>query len=557
LKSDIIKAVSLNEMYFSKGLNVWNTSTAMLTAVAQRSVAHSCSRAFSSKFIKPFAVKVSNIPLGASKDEIFEALKKFKPEGVQILQNGQSALVYFDSSEIPKQVVQELDGKVELAKGVLKVVEQSKKEIRALRWQQRKRDRYVQKEELTSGNTLTEYDKAGDLETMDRIFELSQTDYAETIADFEEFMKKNKDLGMDEMIGAMDEHLAQNQYQRNQLGNTFEGIALPDWKEVQFLALSRRHNDRTREAIHEVQQKLSQLSSSEKVDPKIKEKAENAQHLMAQVNELLVKDSASYKEFASHFPRDIQQASPEHEIWFNRLVPMDPINLEVECSEEEAVKILEEYKASKKYQEPPPHEDEWPDVPKPASLLEPEEKRSIATMGKNNLMEIPGTEGPWAVTIVKEDSTTKVIKGGYLSTNRAVVIIGNLKGMVGYGMGKAAENKDAIDRAIRAASRNLIYVDRFMDTALAQDCYGRHNNCEVKLRATPVGSGMTAGPLIRTILQSAGIADCSGKSIGRRNIFAVIRATFEALESHEGIETIARKRGKRILSMEKARAWGL
>mmetsp|Transcript_15935 Transcript_15935/g.25976 ORF Transcript_15935/g.25976 Transcript_15935/m.25976 type:complete len:178 (+) Transcript_15935:55-588(+) len=176
---------------------------------------------------------------------------------------------------------------------------------------------------------------------------------------------------------------------------------------------------------------------------------------------------------------------------------------------------------------------------------------------KEQKVEIPGTEGPWAVTIVKEDSTTKVVKGGYLSTNRAVVVIGNLKGAVGYGMGKAAENRDAVDRAIRAASRNLIYVDRFLDGGLAQDCAGKHNNCLVKLRAVRPGAGLSAGPLIRTVLQSAGVADASGKAVGRRNAFAVLRATFRALERHEGVEAIARKRGKRILSMEQARAYGL
>ena len=96
-----------------------------------------------------------------------------------------------------------------------------------------------------------------------------------------------------------------------------------------------------------------------------------------------------------------------------------------------------------------------------------------------------------------------------------------------------------------------LYVDRYRETALVHDVQGRHNNCVVRIVAVPPGRGMTAGDTVGTILQQMGLSNFSAKVHGRRNPYSVVRATFAALSTHQSIEQIALKRGRRLLEVER------
>ena len=117
--------------------------------------------------------------------------------------------------------------------------------------------------------------------------------------------------------------------------------------------------------------------------------------------------------------------------------------------------------------------------------------------------------------------------------------------------------KEAMGLASLNSRKNLVLVDRWDGTALTHDLVGTHNGCKVVIRAVPPGRGMKGSPLTTEILYQCGIADASVKAYGNRNPYSVVRATFKALKSHEGVESVARKRGKRIMSLQKAYKLGI
>jgi len=165
--------------------------------------------------------------------------------------------------------------------------------------------------------------------------------------------------------------------------------------------------------------------------------------------------------------------------------------------------------------------------------------------------------GDWAETIVRVDRTQKVTKGGTIMTHRCLMICGNGKGAGGFGVGKGQSPKEAMLLASRNSRKNLTLVDRYDDCALTHDTVGQHNGCKVVIRAVPPGRGMKGSALTSEILYQCGISDASVKSYGNRNPYSVVMATFKALRNHEGIESVARKRGKRIMSLTKAFKLGL
>jgi len=165
----------------------------------------------------------------------------------------------------------------------------------------------------------------------------------------------------------------------------------------------------------------------------------------------------------------------------------------------------------------------------------------------------PAPRGDWAETIVKVDRVQKVTRGGVIMKYRSLVVAGNNKGAGGYGVGKGESPREALLLASRDARRSLVFVDRYEGTALTSDCVGKHNGCKVVIRAVPPGYGMKAGRLVREILLQFGISDSSAKAYGNRNPYSVVRATMKALKGHEGLEVIARKRGKRIMSLKRAK----
>jgi small subunit ribosomal protein S5 len=152
--------------------------------------------------------------------------------------------------------------------------------------------------------------------------------------------------------------------------------------------------------------------------------------------------------------------------------------------------------------------------------------------------------------LVTADRTIKLWRGGRLESYRALVIGGNLNGCAGFGVGKATEANKALDHASRMCKRNIFFVDRFQNKGLTRDLVGKQNSCIVQIRSTD--NGLRGHELIRDILKRFGITNAVGKSHGNRNPYNVVRATFKALMTHQSVEEIALKRGKRLVSIDRA-----
>jgi len=158
--------------------------------------------------------------------------------------------------------------------------------------------------------------------------------------------------------------------------------------------------------------------------------------------------------------------------------------------------------------------------------------------------------GEWSEMLVTVDRNIKLWRGGRLESYRALVVGGNLNGCGGFGVGKAVDPLVAVDIASRKCKRNIFFVDRYNGKNLTRDLAGKQNSCKVQLRATD--NGLRGNELIREILKRFGITNCVAKSHGNRNPYNVVRATFKALMTHESIEEIALKRGKRIVGIDRA-----
>ena len=158
--------------------------------------------------------------------------------------------------------------------------------------------------------------------------------------------------------------------------------------------------------------------------------------------------------------------------------------------------------------------------------------------------------GEWSEMLVSVDRNIKLWRGGRLESYRALVIGGNLNGCGGFGLGKSQDPILAVDVAGRMCKRNIFFVDRYQGNGLTRDLVGKQNSCIVRLRATD--NGLRGNELVREILKRFGITNCVAKSHGNRNPYNVVRATFKALMTHESIEDIALKRGKRIVSIDRA-----
>ncbi|CAM9563093.1 unnamed protein product [Discosporangium mesarthrocarpum] len=165
-------------------------------------------------------------------------------------------------------------------------------------------------------------------------------------------------------------------------------------------------------------------------------------------------------------------------------------------------------------------------------------------------------QGDWSEILVQTDRVHKTIKGGMVVSYRALVCVGNLQGLGGFAVGKSSSPAQAVVIASRKAKmlRNLIYVDRYKQTSLVHDVVGKHNSCKAYIWARPPGYGMRASGIVRDILYNIGITDAGAKLVGNRNRYSMVRAIFNALSQHEGIQTTAMKRGKRILSLQSVRA---
>ena len=151
--------------------------------------------------------------------------------------------------------------------------------------------------------------------------------------------------------------------------------------------------------------------------------------------------------------------------------------------------------------------------------------------------------------LVHINRVAKVVKGGRRFGFAALVVVGDQKGRVGFGHGKAREVPEAIRKATEQAKRQLIRVPLREARTLHHDVTGHHGAGRVVLRAAPPGTGIIAGGPMRAVFESLGVADVVSKSIGTSNPYNMIRATFDALGNQSSPKSVAQRRGKKVADL--------
>src|ERR1700723_3644612 len=146
----------------------------------------------------------------------------------------------------------------------------------------------------------------------------------------------------------------------------------------------------------------------------------------------------------------------------------------------------------------------------------------------------------------------KVVKGGRRFGFAALVVVGDQKGRVGFGHGKAREGPEAIRKATDAAKRSLIRVPLREGRTLHHDVVGHHGAGRVFLRAAPPGTGIIAGGPMRAVFETLGMQDVVAKSLGSSNPYNMVRATFDALKRQDSPRSVAARRNIKV-SMLQAR----
>lgn len=148
--------------------------------------------------------------------------------------------------------------------------------------------------------------------------------------------------------------------------------------------------------------------------------------------------------------------------------------------------------------------------------------------------------------LVSVNRVAKVVKGGRRFGFSALVVVGDGKGRVGYGSGKAREVPEAVRKATEQAKRAMIRVPLRQGRTLHHDVQGRFGAGAVVLRAAPPGTGIIAGGPMRAVFEALGIGDVVAKSLGSSNPHNMVKATFAALQQVCSPRTIAAKRGKKV-----------
>ena len=158
--------------------------------------------------------------------------------------------------------------------------------------------------------------------------------------------------------------------------------------------------------------------------------------------------------------------------------------------------------------------------------------------------------------LVHINRVAKVVKGGRRFGFAALVIVGDQRGRVGFGHGKAREVPEAIRKATEAAKRGLIRVPLREGRTLHHDVHGRHGAGKVILRAAEPGTGIIAGGPMRAIFETLGIQDIVAKSMGTSNPYNMIRATFDALKREDSPRSVAARRGIKVSALQSRRRDG-
>ena len=155
-------------------------------------------------------------------------------------------------------------------------------------------------------------------------------------------------------------------------------------------------------------------------------------------------------------------------------------------------------------------------------------------------------DGDLVDRLVNINRVAKVVKGGRRFGFSALVVVGDGKGRVGYGGGKAREVPEAVRKATEQAKRSMIRVPLRQGRTLHHDCQGQFGAGRVVLRAAPAGTGIIAGGPMRAVFEALGVSDVVAKSLGTANPHNMIKATFAALSGMMSPRAVAAKRGKKV-----------
>jgi len=151
--------------------------------------------------------------------------------------------------------------------------------------------------------------------------------------------------------------------------------------------------------------------------------------------------------------------------------------------------------------------------------------------------------------LVHINRVSKTVKGGKRFGFAALVVVGDGKGRVGFGHGKAREVPEAITKATASAKKKMVRVPLKEGRTLHHDGKGRFGAGKVNVRTAPAGTGIIAGGPMRAVFESLGVADVVTKSVGTSNPYNMIRATFDALANQTSPKSVAQRRGKKVADL--------
>ncbi|WP_151719994.1 30S ribosomal protein S5 [Gemmobacter serpentinus] len=157
----------------------------------------------------------------------------------------------------------------------------------------------------------------------------------------------------------------------------------------------------------------------------------------------------------------------------------------------------------------------------------------------------------FADRLVAINRVSKTVKGGKRFGFAALVVVGDQRGRVGFGKGKAKEVPEAIRKATEQAKRSLIRVPLKDSRTLHHDMEGRHGAGKVVMRSAVAGTGIIAGGPMRAVFEMVGIQDIVAKSLGSQNPYNMIRATIDGLKHEASPRSVAQRRGKKVADILK------
>ena len=168
--------------------------------------------------------------------------------------------------------------------------------------------------------------------------------------------------------------------------------------------------------------------------------------------------------------------------------------------------------------------------------------REPSNRGRRDREEYP----EFADRLVAINRVSKTVKGGKRFGFAALVVVGDQKGRVGFGKGKAKEVPEAIRKATEQAKRSMVRIPLREGRTLHHDIEGRHGAGKVLMRTAPTGTGIIAGGPMRAVFEMLGVQDVVAKSIGSQNPYNMIRATMDGLSRESSPRMVAQRRGKKV-----------